>query len=73
MRFMIAMAVAAVVLIPAGTPPQAAGAPELAALQGAPTDMSSSHTNKHKPRKKTAKKEEYLRAVPSTPPPGAKQ
>jgi len=35
--------------------------------------LSSSHTRKHKPKKKPAKKEEYLRAVPSGPPAGAMQ
>ena len=73
MRFMIAMAFAAVVLIPIGTPAQAAGAPQLTTRQGGASDLSSAHTRKHKPKKKAAKKEEYLRAVPSTPPAGSKQ
>src|SRR5262245_5165940 len=68
-RFMIAIAFAAIVLIPASAPVQAAGAPELSAV----SDLSSSHTKKHKPKRKAAKKEEYLRDVPSTPPAGAKQ
>jgi len=72
-RFMTVMAFAAVVLIPAGAPAQAASASVLKAEQGAASDLSSSHTRKHKPKKKPAKKEEYLRAVPSGPPAGAMQ
>ena len=53
----------------AAAPVQAAGAPELTAT----SDLSSSHTKKHKAKKKPAKKEEYLRAVPSGAPAGAKQ
>ena len=72
MRFMIAMAFAALVLIPAVAPARAAGAPQLTAQQGAMTEVSSTHTKKHKAKKKPAKKEEYLRAVPSGAPAGAK-
>ena len=61
MRFMIAMIFAAVVFIPATVPVQAASAPEFSAA----SEVSSSHTKKHKPKPKAAKKEEYLRAVPS--------
>ena len=73
MRFMVVMALAAVVLIPAGAPAQAASASVLEAKQGAASELSSSHTRRHKPKKNAAKKEEYLRAVPSGPPAGAKQ
>jgi hypothetical protein len=69
-RLMIAMAFAAVMLIPAGAPSHAGNAPEFAAQQGTSSDLSS--TKKKKAKKKAAKKEEYLRAVPSGPP-GAKQ
>ena len=73
MRFMIAFVFAAVVLIPTAAPAQAAGVLQLTAQPGAATDLSSTHTKKHKAKTKPAKKEEYLRAVPSTPPAGAKQ
>jgi len=69
-RFMIAMVFAAFVLIPAAAPVQAAGAPGLTAPQGAMSEVSSTHTKKHKAKKKPAKKEEYLRAVPSGAPAG---
>jgi len=72
-RFIIAMVFAAVVLIPAAASVQAARAPRLTAQQGAMSEVSSSHTRKHKAKKKPAKKEEYLRAVPSGAPAGAKQ
>jgi hypothetical protein len=69
-RFIIAMAFAAVVLIPAAAPVQAAGAPQLT-QQGPASELSAA--KKKKAKRKAAKKEEYLRAVPSTPPAGAKQ
>src|SRR5262245_52697999 len=72
-RFMIATAFAVVLLLPAGARVQAASAPALTAQQGAASELSSSHTRKHKPKNKAAKKEEYLRAVPSGLPAGAKQ
>jgi hypothetical protein len=70
-RLMIAMAFGAVMLIPAGGPLRADTAPELTSQPGASVDLSSA--KKKKARKKAAQKEEYLRAVPSGPPPGAKQ
>ena len=75
MRFMIAIVFAAIVLIPASAPVQAAGAPALsgAAQPSMASELSSTHRKGHKPKRKAAKKEEYLRAVPSTPPAGAKQ
>lgn len=68
---MIAMAFAAVMLIPAGGTLHAGTAPEFTCKPGASFNLSSA--KKKKARKKAAQKEEYLRAVPSGPPPGAKQ
>jgi hypothetical protein len=70
MRFMIAVAFAALLLLPTQTASRAGGAPELSARAGEALDLSSAKKKK-KPRK-AAKKEEYLRAVPSAPPAGSK-
>ena len=65
MRFMIAMIFAAAMLIPATAPVQAASAPALTSQPSAASELSSTHRKGHKPKRKAAKKEEYLRAVPS--------
>jgi hypothetical protein len=69
MRFMIAAAFAALLLVPVQTG-WAGGAPELSARADAGLDLSSA--KKKKTTKKAPKKEEYLRAVPSGAPAGAK-
>jgi hypothetical protein len=70
MRFMIAVAFAALLLLPTQTASWAGGAPELSTSTDRALELSSA--KKKKKARKPAKKEEYLRAVPSTPPPGAK-
>jgi hypothetical protein len=79
MRFIIATAFAVALLMPtsgrspgamrasAGTP--AASAPAIQTLVS--DDMSAA--KKKRLKQKAAKQEQYLRAVPSTPPAGAKQ
>jgi hypothetical protein len=69
MRLIIVIGFAAVLLIPAPGAPSAGTAPGLASQQNG--DMSSA--KKTRKAKKAVKKEEYLRAVPSTPPAGSKQ
>jgi hypothetical protein len=69
-RFMIAMAFAALLLIPAGAASRAGSAPMLTAYLHGSFDVSSAKRKKAK--RKAVKKEQYLRAVPSTPPPGTK-
>jgi hypothetical protein len=66
---MISIAVAAVLLIPASLKANAGSAPALTSQPEGSVDVSSA--KKKKPRK-AAKQEQYLRAVPSTPPPGTK-
>jgi hypothetical protein len=70
MRFMIAAAFAALLLIPTQTASRAGDAPELSARPDAAFDFSSA--KKKKKARKAPKKEEYLRAVPSGAPAGAK-
>jgi hypothetical protein len=70
MRFMIAAACAAILLIPTQTPSRAGIGPELSVRADAAFDFFSA--SKRKKARKAPKKEEYLRAVPSTPPGGAK-
>jgi hypothetical protein len=70
MRFMIAVAFAALLLIPTQTASWAGGVPELSARADAGLDLSSA--KKKKKTRKAAKKEEYMRVVPSGAPPGSK-
>jgi hypothetical protein len=70
MRFMIAVALAALLLLPTQTTSWAGAAPELSARADGALDLSSAR--KKKKARKAAKKEEYLRAVPSAPPAGGK-
>ena len=70
MRLIIVIGFAAVLLIPAPGAPSAGTAPGLASQQD--REMSSAKKTRMA-KKKAVKKEEYLRAVPSTPPPGSKQ
>jgi len=70
MRFMIAVAFAALLLLPTRTASWAASAPELSARAGGALDLSSA--KKKKKTSKPAKKEEYMRAVPSGAPAGSK-
>src|SRR5690348_11916418 len=69
-RFIIALAFAAALLAPGIHPSHAAGATGLSA-PGAWSDVSAA-VKKKKPHKRAAK-EQYLRAVPSTPPPATKR
>ena len=71
MRIILAIGLAAVLLIPAfaaraGASPEAGGQSEWA------SDMSAAK-KKGTVKRKAAPKEQYLRAVPSTPPAGAKR
>ena len=71
MRIILAIALAAVLLVPPFVVRASA-----AADSGLRTEVASdvSAARKKKPAKRTtAPKEQYMRAVPSTPPPGAKQ
>lgn len=65
MRFMILIASAALILIPAGVSSAASG-PQLSATQVQPTDVGSAAK-----KKKKAKPSEKMKAVPSEPPKGA--
>jgi hypothetical protein len=69
MRFALVVAAAAALIVPAGTAPGAGM--EGSALQQGWSDASAA--KQKKPKKKAAPKEQYLRAVPSTPPPGTKK
>jgi hypothetical protein len=69
MRFRIAVAFAALLLIPTQTASWAGGTPELSARADGAFDFSSAR--KKKKARKAPKKEEYLRAVPSGAPAGA--
>jgi hypothetical protein len=70
MRSMIAAACAAILLIPTQTLSRVGTAPEPSVRADGAFDFSSA--SKRKKARKAPKKEEYLRAVPSTPPGGAK-
>jgi len=69
-RFIVIVACAAILLIPTAGPSRAGSASGLANT-GTAVDLSSAKRKRVK--KKAAAKEQYLRAVPSTPPAGAKQ
>ena len=70
MRFLLAIAFVTLLLIPTSGPSSAAPVSGLALMDG-PLDLSAAK-KKHKGERKAGKKEEYLRAVPSTPPAGTK-
>ena len=70
MRLMLAVAFAALLLIPAGRPVVAGDAPALVAARDGALELSSAR--KKKAKKAPKQKEQYLRAVPSTPPAGAR-
>ena len=65
MRFIVATAFAVALLLPTSDRSQAAGFMTLAS-----DDLSAA--KKKSVKRKAAKQEQYLRAVPSTPPPGTK-
>jgi hypothetical protein len=70
-RLIVVVAVSAFLWVPASAPTSAAGAPGYEARQHT-SDVSAA--KKKKKAKKTApKQEQYLRAVPSEPPPGARR
>jgi hypothetical protein len=69
-RSITIVAVAAILVVPAAGPSRAGGAPGLASPEAS---LEVSSAKKQKVKKKAAAKEQYLRAVPSTPPAGAKQ
>jgi hypothetical protein len=71
MRLMIAIGVAAALLIPAAA--TSAGASPVPALHDDWTSDVSAAKKKKVVKRKPAPKEQYLRAVPSAPPPGTKQ
>jgi hypothetical protein len=71
MRLIAALAFAALLIVPPSTPAPAAGAPGLSTLQDV-SDLSTAGKKKAKKRQ-APKKEEYLRAAPSEPPPGARK
>ena len=71
MRLMTVVAFAAVVLIPAVSP-AVAGNMQIVSIPQDASDLSAAKKRK-KAGKKAPKKEEYMRAAPSGPPPGAKQ
>jgi len=71
MRLMLAVAFAALLLIPAGGPVVAGDAPALVAARDGALELSSARKKKAKKAPKK-EKEQYLRAVPSTPPAGAR-
>src|SRR5262249_8948140 len=71
MRLMLAVAFAALLLIPAGGPVVAGDAPALVAARAGALALSSARKKKAKKAPKK-EKEQYLRAVPSPPPAGAR-
>ena len=70
MRTIMAIGLAAVLLIPAFVT-RAGATQEVGKQTEWTSDVSAAKKKSAKP--KAAPKEQYLRAVPSTPPPGAKQ
>jgi hypothetical protein len=68
MRFALMIAVATALAWPAGAAP-AAGAEPAGVVPTSWSEVSA----KKKAKKKAAPKEQYLRAVPSAPPPGSKK
>jgi hypothetical protein len=71
-RFVISTAVAAVLLVPTGLAADPGRAPSLRAHSDGSTDVSSARKKRIASSARPAKKEQYLRAVPSAPPPGGK-
>jgi hypothetical protein len=72
MRPLIVTAVAAALTLSATMMPAAAADPTALVLNGA-WEVSAANKKTKKATKKAAPKEQYLRAVPSAPPPGAKK
>ena len=73
MRMMGAIGFAALLLVPASAAPRADRAPIVSVQPDAASDISAVHRKKVKTvKRKPVKQEQYLRAVPSTPPPGTK-
>jgi hypothetical protein len=70
-RFITAVAFAALLLMPAVSP-AGAGPMQIVSVPQDVSDLSAAKKKK-KAGKKAPKKEEYMRAAPSGPPPGAKQ
>ena len=71
MRMMVAMGFAILLLDPASAAPQAdAGRAPIVSVQ---PDGDLSAVQRKKVKRKPVKQEQYLRAVPSTPPPGTKK
>jgi hypothetical protein len=67
----VALVVAAVPIIPAATSAGAGSVPAI--THHDMSDVSAHAKKKPKARRKAPKKEEYLRAAPSEPPPGARK
>ena len=74
MRFVISIAVAAVLLVPAALAADPGRAPSVRARPDAAFDVSSARKKRiaRPAENRPAKKEPYMRAVPSAPPPGVK-
>jgi hypothetical protein len=70
-RLITAVAFAALLLLPAVSP-AGAGSTRIVSAPQDVSDLSAAQKRK-KAGKKAPKKEEYMRAAPSGPPPGAKQ
>jgi hypothetical protein len=68
---MIATAIAALLLVPTGAASRADSTPAVTAQPDQSFDLSSARRKKAK--RKAVKQEQYLRAVPSTPPAGSKK
>lgn len=71
MRLMIAVGLAAALLVPAAA--TSAGASPAGVLPNDWASDVSAAKKKKAAKRKPAPKEQYLRAVPSAPPPGTKQ
>jgi hypothetical protein len=70
MRMTVAMGFALLLLVPASAAPQADRTPIVSVQPDAASDVSA--VRRKKVKRKPVKQEQYLRAVPSTPPPGTR-
>ena len=70
MRMMVAMGFAILLLVPASAAPRTDRSAVVSVQPDGASDLSAARRKKAKP--KPVKQEQYLRAVPSTPPPGTK-
>ena len=70
MRIMAAMGFAILLLVPASAAPRADRSAVVSVRPDGTSDLSA--VRRKKAKRKPVKQEQYLRAVPSTPPPGTK-